>query len=101
MGPQMVPFHGLGITGFDNAEKKYVGIWCDDMGTGIMMTKGTSDGNALTMEGEFMDPMMKQMIKIKEVVTKVDADHHNFEMFMTGPKGDLVKVMEIAYTRKA
>src|SRR5438552_1548423 len=30
MGAQSMPFHGMGITGYDNAEKKYVSIWCDD-----------------------------------------------------------------------
>src|SRR5215510_6178115 len=27
------PFQGMGLTGYDNALKKYVGVWIDNMGT--------------------------------------------------------------------
>jgi hypothetical protein len=30
----------------------------------------------------------------------VDADHHNFEMWMSGPDGKMHKAMEIQYVRK-
>ena len=101
MGGQNMPFHGMGITGYDNAEKKLISIWIDDMGTGILVTKGTCDDHVMTLEGDMMDPMSKQMMKVKEVGTMVDKDHQKFEMFMSGPKGDMPKVMEIMYTRKS
>jgi uncharacterized protein DUF1579 len=32
MGPgQQMPFHGIGLSGYDNAEKKYWNFWIDDM----------------------------------------------------------------------
>jgi hypothetical protein len=36
-------FKGMGIEGYDNVKKKFVGSWVDNMGTGIMMSEGTYD----------------------------------------------------------
>jgi hypothetical protein len=44
--------------------------------------------------------MTGKSLPMKEVMTLVDADHHNFEMWMTGPDGKMMKTMEIQYTRK-
>src|SRR5262249_28225517 len=38
---QGMPFSGMGITGYDNIKKKYVGAWVDNMGTGVMTSEGT------------------------------------------------------------
>jgi hypothetical protein len=31
-----MPFEGIGYTGYDNVQKKYVGTWMDNFGTGVM-----------------------------------------------------------------
>src|SRR4029077_20816635 len=33
-------FKGMGVEGYDNAKKKFIGSWVDNMGTGIMMSEG-------------------------------------------------------------
>ena len=38
-----MPYEGLGLTGYDNAQQKYVGTWVDNMSTGIMHFEGTVD----------------------------------------------------------
>jgi hypothetical protein len=96
------PFSGVGFTGYDNFKKAYVGLWMDTASTSTMMTTGTADaaGKTLTFTGSMDDPMSGQTTQMKEVLTIVDADHHNFEMWMSGPDGNMMKAMEITYTRK-
>jgi len=90
----------MALEGFDNAKKKFVATWCDNMGTGIFMSEGSYDAASKTFtytgEAEMM-PGMKT--KIREVIKVVDNDHHNFEYYEDrgGKEG---KTMEIAYTRK-
>jgi hypothetical protein len=36
-------FKGMGVEGYDNVKKKFVGSWIDNMSTGIMMSEGTYD----------------------------------------------------------
>lgn len=37
------PMEGFGIMGYDNAAKKFVGVWVDNMSTAMMLTEGTLD----------------------------------------------------------
>ncbi len=36
-----MPFEGLGISGYDNLNKQFVGMWVDSLGTGIMASTGS------------------------------------------------------------
>jgi hypothetical protein len=93
-------FKGMGIEGYDNVKKKFVGTWMDNMGTGIMMSEGTYDPatKTFTYTGEYEAiPGMKT--KIREVMKIVDKDHHNFEWY-EDRGGQEAKTMEISYTRK-
>jgi hypothetical protein len=93
-------FKGMGIEGYDNVKKKFVGTWMDNMGTGIMMSEGDYDPatKTFTYTGEVeMTPGMKQ--KIREVVKIVDKDHHILEWY-EDRGGQEAKTMEISYSRK-
>lgn len=95
-----VTFRGMGVEGYDNVKKKFVGTWVDNMGTGIMMSEGTYDPATKTFiyTGEYEGiPGMKQ--KIREVLKIVDKDHHIFEWY-EDRGGQEAKTMEISYTRK-
>src|SRR6185436_18255599 len=35
-----MPFEGIGYTGYDNVQKRYVGTWMDTFGTGVMHSHG-------------------------------------------------------------
>src|SRR5262245_10702828 len=97
---QTVTFKGHGMEGYDNAKKKFVGTWMDNMGTGIMMSEGTYDeaSKTFTYNSEIeMIPGMKQ--PIREVVKLTDKDHMTFEWFEKRG-GQEVKTMQIDYTRK-
>jgi Protein of unknown function (DUF1579) len=93
-------FKGMGIEGYDNVKKKFIGTWVDNMGTGIMMSEGTYDPatKTFTYTGEYEGiPGMKT--KIREVMKIVDKDHHNFEWY-EDRGGQEAKTMEISYTRR-
>jgi hypothetical protein len=95
-----MPFKGMSIDGYDNVKKKFVSTWCDNMGTGIMMSDGTYDSASKTFaynsEYEAM-PGMKS--KVRMMLNIVDKDHHKFEFYEDRGTGE-AKTMEINYTRK-
>ncbi len=94
-------FKGMGTEGYDNAKKKFVATWIDNMGTGIMGLEGTYDAatKTLTYRGEYeMMPGMKT--KIREVLKVPDRDHRIFEFF-EDRGGKEVRTLEISYTRKS
>jgi hypothetical protein len=97
MGQQ---FEGLGLTAYDNLGKQYVSTWVDNMGTGIMVTKGNYDasGKVLTTMGEVIDAATGAPVTVKSVSTTVSEDEHRFEMFII--QGDQeIKSLDITYTR--
>jgi hypothetical protein len=93
-------FKGMGLEGYDNAKKKFVATWCDNMGTGIFLSEGSYDAASKTFtytgEAEMM-PGMKT--KVREVIKVVDNDHHTFEYY-EDRGGQEAKTMEISYSRK-
>lgn len=93
-------FEGMGITAYDNLENQYVSTWVDNMGTGIMVTKGNYDesGKVLTTMGEVIDPATGAPLTVKSVSTTISEDEHLFEMYMV-VGGQEVKTLEATYTR--
>jgi hypothetical protein len=92
-------FQGMATEGYDNAKKKYVASWIDNMGTGIMAMEGTYDPatKTLTYEGE-EQPMPGLKMKMRQKTTALDSDHRRMEFFMI--QGDKeIKAMEITYSR--
>ncbi len=96
------PFTGLGVTGYDNTKKKYVGSWMDSTNTGLAYMEGTADpaGKVLTMTMTKMADPMTGKEHAARTVTRIESDaKHVFEMYETGPDGKEFKSMEIVYTR--
>ncbi len=94
-----VQFKGMSVEGYDNAKKKFVSSWIDNMGTGIQFSEGTYDpaSKALTFTSEIeMMPGMK--MPVREVLKLTDKDHMLLEWYETHG-GQEKKTMEIAYTR--
>ena len=93
-------FKGMGTTGYDILAKKYVGTWCDSMGTMIMISEGTRDASgAVTMWSEWNDPLGRRTVS-RMVSTMVDADHMHMEMHCRVGSKPETKVMELDFTRK-
>ena len=93
-------FHGMSLDGYDNAKKKFVSSWIDNMGTGIMMLEGTYDAAAktFTYTGEY-EAMPGMKSKVRQVIKFADNDHMSMEYYEDRGQGEM-KAMEIAYTRK-
>ena len=97
------PFSGVGYTGYDNMNKKYVSFWIDNMGTGMSTMDGTCDkeGKIMTLWGKMDDPMTgKKGNKVKYVTKIIDNDTHVFEVYDVTTHGDKQPSMQITYTRK-
>jgi Protein of unknown function (DUF1579) len=98
---QDMEFKGMATEGYDNAKKKFIASWIDNMGTGIMYMEGTYDAGSktLTYLGEYeMIPGTKT--KVRETIKLTDKNHRTFE-FYEDRGGKEVKTMEINYTRKS
>jgi len=93
-------FKGMSTEGYDNAKKKFVSSWIDNMGTGIVLSEGTYDvaTKSFTYRAEYeMMPGVKT--KTREVIKIADKDHRMIE-FYEDRGGTEVKTMEIKYARK-
>ena len=96
-----MPFEGISTLGFDNAKKKFVSSWVDNMGTGITYMEGTWDSTAhtVTSKGKMVDPASGNDLDIRQVFTLVDDNHQKLEMYAT-QNGKETKSMEINLKRK-
>jgi len=96
-----MPFEGTGFVGYDNASKKIVSIWMDNMGTGIMHLSGEYDGSpTMTLRGEVIDPLTGKAKQVRGTFTIVDDNTRKMEMFDTDATGKEYKSMEIFMKRK-
>jgi hypothetical protein len=101
-----MPFEGMGIDGYDNAQKEYFSLWFDNMGTGFMSVKGhpSADGKGLTFSGTTFDPAQMRDVKVREEIRWLDDNKCTFTMFMDmpGPDGkpQEMKVMEMTKERQ-
>ncbi len=94
---------GRNTTGWDNLAKQFVGTWIDNASTGIITTRGKldADGQSIVLEAEILNPMTERRDKLQLIYRIQDADHHSFEYWVKGVKGQPDhKHMEIRYTRK-
>jgi Protein of unknown function (DUF1579) len=99
------PFQGRGQTGYDAKTGKYVGTWVDSMTSRLTLLEGTFDERAqvLSMLCDGVDPATGAAIKMKHVTAyKADGSRiHTMSILPEGADGPPIKVMEIAYTRRA
>ena len=93
-------FEGRSIMSFDNAKKKFVSSWIDNMGSGIMHMEGTYDSTnkMITMMGNAVDPVNGKTIDMKETMTFIDDKTVILEMYETRG-GKERKNMEIKMTK--
>ncbi len=95
-------FTGLSILGYDNFNKKFVGVWLDSNGTGLFPYEGTLDttGKVRTDTATWDEIISGGTHDVRMVTTIVDKNTYKFEMFMKYPNVPEFKSMEMIYKRK-
>ena len=96
------PFEGMGVSGFDNVKGKFVSVWVDSMGTGIMTAEGDYDPRTktMTMFGTFTDPLTGAPKQVRMVTHLETEKRHVMEIFEAGPDGAEQRTMRMVYTRE-
>jgi hypothetical protein len=94
-------FLGQSWTGYDNMKKKFVWVWIDNMGTGLMNAEGTYEEKDKAFKFTYEHPnIMKGKYEKGHSVDKwIDNDHWVMEMHGVDAEGKEMKTMEIKYTR--
>jgi hypothetical protein len=95
-------FSGIGFTGYNNHNGKFVSIWMDSMGTGIYYFEGSagSDGRTITQTCSYDDPVRGPLVW-RSVTRILDGDRLEFDMYTTDSSGKEDKMGEMTYTRKS
>lgn len=96
-----MPFEGRSTLAYDNTTKEYTSTWIDNMGTGLMVMKGTYDPatKTINLKGEMVSPIANKAVPMRETYTIVDGKTRKMEMFDT-KDGTEYKSMEIIMTKK-
>ena len=95
-----MPFEGIGYTGYDNVQKRYVGMWMDTFGTGLMSSIGVGrpTDEKIDFVAEAIEPSGKK--KVFESIVRIrDHEHHSYEMWTKGPNGKKFRTMLVEYER--
>jgi hypothetical protein len=94
-------FEGHGLDGYDQAKKKYVGIWVDSMQSSPLTLEGVYDAKTktMTMTGESRGHDGSPQ-KVKTTSETKDDDHFTFKMYMVEGDGKEQLAFTIEYTRR-
>jgi hypothetical protein len=96
-----LPFEGMGFTGYDNLKKKFVTVWIDNMGTGMMTGSGSYDDAAKTYVFTVLAPdVVTGDYKPGRLVQRMaSANELVIEMFDTTPEGKEFVALKAVYAR--
>lgn len=95
------PFSGQGILAYDKAKKEFVNTWIDNMGSGVVIMRGTYDPSTKTLQlkGTQTDPVSGKDSNIREEI--VFPDDNTQIMTMWGDMhGKEVKFLDGTFKRK-
>jgi len=95
-----MPFEGIGYTGYDNVQKRYVGMWMDTFGTGLMnsVSVGSPTDERIDGVAEAIEPSGQK--RVFETIVRIrNHGHHSYEMWTKGPTGKKHRTMIVEYER--
>lgn len=98
-----MPYEGIGYTGYDNYNKKYVGFWIDNSSTQMFTMSGTVDksGKVFTFYGSMDEWMTGENGRTAKYVTRIlGKDKQVFEIHDLSRDEPNTKMIEMTYTRK-
>lgn len=99
---EMQAMDGMGLFGYDNYQRMYVGCWASSSSTQLLTMRGTMspDGKKLTLYAEMDEPMLGVRGRLIKCETEyVDDDTQVFRVFDLAVN-DAYKVFEIEYKRR-
>lgn len=93
------PFHGHGMTGYDNVSGKWWSTWNDNMSTGVFVSHGKYDEEAGTMTfvGESSDPTKPDGKSLMTIVIERHEDGSEVATFYEGEGDAKHQTMLITY----
>lgn len=96
-----MPFEGKSTVGYNNASKEFTTTFMDNMGTGIMVSKGTYDKATKTIKskGETVNPIDGKKSTYREDYTFIDANTRKLVMYDMH-EGKEFKSMELVMKRR-
>ncbi len=97
-----MPFEGRSWSGFDNAKKKFVMTWVDNVSSGTTYLTGDYDAGSktLNLQGTQTNPANGKDMNIREVLKMIDNNTYILTMYGDGPDGKEIKFMEGTFKRK-
>ncbi|MHB8972838.1 MAG: DUF1579 domain-containing protein [Pirellulaceae bacterium] len=97
-----MPFEGMGIVGYDKLKKKFVSVWIDNMGTGLLPGTGTYDAATKTYTYTTLSPdVASGDYKRGRTVERIVSENEwALEMYDTTPDGKEFVTMKGVYTRR-
>jgi len=97
------PWNGVGLLGYDNFRKAYVGSWVDNSSTAILTMEGSAnpDHTVYTLEGKSDDPTTGEKGKTMQYVWRIiDKKTHIFEIHDLSIKDKNNTMVEVTYRKK-
>jgi hypothetical protein len=96
-----MPYEGMGIVGYDKLLNKFISVWIDNMGTGLLQGTGTYDETTKTYTYTTMAPdvMVGNYKQGRTIERVLNDDRWVMEMYDTTPDGKEFVTMKGEYTR--
>ncbi len=91
-------YQAISTLGYNNSSNKFSLTTITNMGTGILSMKGNWDeeSKSATLYGQMTNPVSKDIIDVRQVLTFVDGDTILIESF--DKEGDTPEVKTVVYT---
>ena len=98
-----MPFEGRSLTGYDNAKKKFVMTWVDNLSSGFTYMRGDYNDSTKTLHlrGTQTNAMNGRDGNIREVMKIINDSTYTLDMYGDGPDGKETKFMTGTFKRKS
>jgi hypothetical protein len=95
-----MPFEGIGYTGYDNVQKRYVGTWMDTFGTGVLHSHGVGrpTDERIDFVAEGIEPSGNKRV-FDSIIRIRNHGQHSYELWTDGPNGKSFRMMLVEYER--